>query len=118
MAAIPINKFRRILAPLSAFNASSVLYTAPSQRVTLLLNVQATNTGITNSTETVTFGISSQSTGMFFKLVDSFEIPVNDAASLLTGKTILEPGDSIFSYCTTFSAVSISISLLETYNEA
>jgi len=116
MAQVPLNKFRRILAPLSADVDTSVLYTAPTQRVTIVLNAQAAN--LTANTATVTFGISSQSTDTFFTLVSAFEVPANDATSLTTGKLVLDAGDSIYSYSSTAGSISLSLSLLETFNES
>jgi hypothetical protein len=61
-------------------------------------------------------GNGGQSTGTSF-LVRDFEIPANDAASVLTGKLIIESFDSIRAYSANTSTLQITLSILESAND-
>jgi len=114
MAQIPLNKFlnRNLLVP-DYGGSVQTFYVCPSQRATIILNIQCAN--ITNSPTTITVGISSANT--LFYLVSGFTIPKNDAANISLGKILLTPNDGIFSYASSASGISMSVAMLESFND-
>jgi len=126
MALIPLNTFKTKTALLGS-NPTTNVYVAPVGVTSILLMAQVAN--ISTQTQTVTFvhsrnrpvladaqGNGGQSTGTSF-LVRDFTIPPNDAASILTGKLIIESFDSIRAYSANTSTLQLTLSILETANE-
>ena len=50
-------------------------------------------------------------------MLKDFEIPVNDAAEVTTGKLVIETGASITASAGANSSVNLVLSILETSNE-
>jgi hypothetical protein len=92
---IPLNRFRSFFYNGIKSDNLYKIYTAPNQRSATVILTQCANTS--NSTKTVTLGVSSTDTDTFYPLVQNFEIPPNDARTLLTGRLILQgvDGDTI-----------------------
>lgn len=92
---IPLNRFKSFFFSGLKSDNFYEIYTAPSQRSATIILAQCANT--TNETKTVTFGVSSITNDTFYHLVKNFEIPANDARTLLTGRLILQgfDGDTI-----------------------
>jgi hypothetical protein len=88
---IPLNRFKSFF--FSGLKSDNLyeLYSAPSQRSSTVILAQCANT--TNETRTVTLGVSSITNDTFYHLVKNFEIPANDARTLLTGRLILQGFD-------------------------
>jgi hypothetical protein len=126
MALIPLNTFKTKTALLGS-NPNTNVYVAPVGVTSIVLMAQVAN--ISTQTQTLTFvhsrnrpvladaqGNGGQSTGTSF-LVRDFEIPANDAASVLTGKLIIESFDSIRAYSANTSTLQITLSILESAND-
>lgn len=92
---IPLNRFRSLFYSGVKSDGLYPLYEAPTQRSSTVILAQCANT--TNATRTVTFGVSSITNQTFYHLVKDFEIPANDARTLLTGRLILQgfDGDTV-----------------------
>jgi len=108
--ALPLNVFKTVnyVAPLSAVG----IYTAPTGYTGVILMAQAAN--IDSAAHDVTF--SHKRGGTTTELVKSSPIPGNDALSLVTGRLVLESGDSIELSASDASNVKVTVSILETLN--
>jgi hypothetical protein len=116
MAQIPLNKFVRKIFTLPTYTLNILpVYTCPSQRATIILTIQGANKS--NNTSTMTIGISNIDTKTLFYLVSGFPIPVKDSANVALGKVLITAGDSIVAFSDTTSAVDVSFSLLEAFND-
>lgn len=126
MALIPLNKFKTQTAVLTT-NTTATVYTAPIGVTSIILMAQVSN--VSTQTQYVTFvhsrnrrvppdarGNNEQPAGALTELVKNFAIPSNDAASLITGKMILETVDSVQCYATTSGTCKLTLSVLETAN--
>jgi hypothetical protein len=104
-------------APINTFKSYSVdvttdpedFYTTPIDATTIVLLAQAANVG--NSDADITF-YTSLNNGT--EIVKDFSIPVADAAGLLSGKLVLEPGTAMGVYASANSAIKFTVSILET----
>ena len=108
--ALPLNVFKTVnhIAPLSPVG----IYTAPTGYTGVVLMAQAAN--IDTAAHDVTFSHKRGSTTT--ELVKQSPIPGNDALSLVTGRLVLESGDSIELSASDASNVKVTVSILETLN--
>ena len=126
MALIPLNVFKTKTAILTTSTATAV-YTAPIGVTSIVLMAQVAN--ITTETQIVTFGhfrnlpvlADSQGNGaqagsIFSSLTKEFPIPANDAASMITGKMIIESLDSVRAFAGKANSLQLTMSILETAN--
>jgi hypothetical protein len=126
MALIPLNKFVTKTTMLGS-NTSSTVYTAPIGVTSIVLMAQISN--ITTTTQYVSFahhrnrpvladaqGNGAQPGNTDSYLVKDFAIPDGDAASILTGKLIIESLDSIRASAGTTGTLQLVLSVLETAN--
>ena len=88
---------------------ASTVYTTPSDATSIVLLAQVTNVGASDANVTVYTSLNGNT-----ELAKDFTIPVGDAASILTGKLVLEPGNSIAAYATANSTIKMTLSVLET----
>ena len=127
MALLPLNTFKTKTAILTTGTATRV-YTAPVGVTAIILMANAANVDLTG-TRLVSFshyrnlpvlpdtqGNGGQAGNTVTEQVLKFPIPPNDAASLLSGKLIVESLDSIVAYCDAEGAVKLTLSVLETAN--
>jgi hypothetical protein len=110
-AALPLNSFKTKAVELTTDTAT--IYTTPEGLTTIVLGAQATNIG--SAPVSVRFTLVKNSTS--FIMLKDFEIPVNDAAEMTTGKLVIETGASITASAGTNSSVNLVLSILETSNE-
>jgi len=110
--ATALNVFKTITANLTT--NSNVIYTAPALKTSIILSLQVTN--ITGSTANTTFFHSTVG-NQLVELCKDFEIPSKDAASILTGKLVLETGQKIVAKAGANVALKLVMSLLETAND-
>jgi hypothetical protein len=75
---------------------------------------QIANIGTT--TESVTFSHYDVSETTETELIKNFDVPIEDATSPLTGKLIIETGDSIRIQASANSAFKLTLSILESSN--
>ena len=126
MALIPLNTFKTKTAVLTTSSTATV-YTAPIGVTSIVLMTQVSNVG--TATTTVTFshhrnlpvlpdsqGNGAQPGNVSTELIKNFGIPANDAASMTTGKLILESLDSIRCFASTPGTMKLTLSILETAN--
>ena len=110
-AAIPLNSFKTKAFELTTDTQN--IYETPSGLTTIVLGAQATNIGI--DPVTVKFTLVKNSTE--FVMLKDFEIPVNDACEVTTGKLVIESGASITASAGANNSVNLVLSILETSNE-
>jgi len=101
-----VNTFKSVAVDVTT--SANTFYTAPSNTTAIVLLAQVTNVG--NADANVTF---SSSTNGDTELAKDFTIPVGDAASLLTGKLVLEAGNSVSVSANANSALKLTLSVLE-----
>lgn len=108
--ALPLNVFKTVnyVAPTSPVG----IYTAPTGYTGVILMAQAAN--IDSAAHDVTFSHKRGSTTT--ELIKDSPIPGNDALSLITGRLVLESGDSIQLSASNASNVKVTVSILETLN--
>ena len=105
--ASPLNTFKSVA--LDVTTAGNTFYTVPVDTTTIVLLAQATNVG--SAPANVTF---SSSINGGTELVKDFTVPVGDAASMLTGKLVLETGESITASASANAVIKLTVSILET----
>ena len=110
--ATALNVFKTITANLTT--NSNVIYTTPALRTSIILSLQVTN--ITESTANTTV-FHSTAGNQLFELCKDFEIPSKDAASILSGKLVLETGQKLVARAGANVALKLVMSLLETAND-
>lgn len=91
----------------------ATIYTSPVGYSAIVLLAQVTNIG--NTTQTINF--AHVRGGVTTEILQGFPIPNNDSANLLTGKLVLEPGDSLVLSSSSASDVKYISSVLETLNQ-
>jgi hypothetical protein len=128
MALLPLNVFKTKTATLTT-NTTSTVYTAPVGTTAIILMANASNVHLSD-THLVTFshyrnlpilpdtqGNGGQPGNVTTEQVFEFPIPANNAASLLSGKLIIESLDSIIAYSDAGGVIKLTLSILETANQ-
>jgi len=110
-ATLPLNSFKTKAFELT--DTTQTIYTTPDGVTTIVLGAQATNIGATPVT--VKFTLVKNATE--FVMLKDFEIPVNDACEVTTGKLVIESGASVTASAGANNCVNLVLSILETSNE-
>jgi len=110
--ATPLNVFRTVTASLT--DSDLVVYTAPLGITTIILLAQVSN--ISEEEATVTFSHNETTNEIQTELVKNFSVLPRDAASLITGKLVVEQNDEIRAFASTNDKLKITLSLLESLN--
>lgn len=126
MALIPLNSFKTKTQLLSNVTTATV-YTAPIGVTSIILMAQISN--ISTETQLLNFlhhrnrpiladaqGNGAQLGNIDSYLVRDFAIPAGDAASVLTGKLIVESLDSVRAFGANTGTLQLVLSVLETAN--
>ncbi len=108
---LPLNSFKTKAFELTT--TTQVIYLTPDAITTIVLGAQATNIG--NTPVTVKFTLVKNDTT--FVMLKDFEIPVNDACEVTTGKLVIEAGASVTASAGANNSVNLVLSILETSNE-
>ena len=109
--ALPLNVFKTVNHV--ATTGAVGIYTAPTGYTGVVLMAQAANVHATD-THDVTFSHKRGST--VTELVKGTAIPPEDSLSMVSGRLVLEPGDSIEVSANAASNVKVTVSILETLN--
>ena len=105
-----LNVFKTITANVTT--SSSTVYTAPTGYSTVVLLAQVSNTGAT----TLTVSANHVRSGNPTNIITNTPLPTADAVSLLSGKLILQTGDSINVSASANNSAQLLLSILETAN--
>jgi len=111
---LPLNVYQTITKVVDTNTVG--IYTAPVGYSGIILLAQAANIG--NDTHTISFSHKRSVAGIAVttEIVKDFPISANDSANLLSGKLILESGDSIQISSDSSTNVKFIGSILETLN--
>jgi len=110
VAAASVNVFQTIT---SVVGTSTVgIYTAPVGYTGVVLLSQVTNIG--GYTQTISFGY--RRSGVDTEIINDLAIPANDTANLLSGKLVVETGDTLTIVGSTATGLKYLSSILETSN--
>lgn len=110
-----VNNFRTVTKVVGL--STEVIYEAPIGFVGVVLLAQVAN--IDSSPHTISLfhnrltGIGTVTT----ELLKNFEIPANDTANLLSGKLVIETGDTISISGSNSGNLKFLTSILETFNQ-
>ena len=126
MALLPLNVFKTKTAVLTTSSTATV-YTAPIGVTAIILMTQVSN--VSTQTHTVSFshyrnlpvlrdaqGNGAQAGNVNTEMIKEFAIPPNDAASMTTGKMIIESLDSVRCFSSAEGVMKLTLSVLETAN--
>jgi hypothetical protein len=126
MALLPLNVFKTKTAVLTTSTTATV-YTAPIGVTAIILMTQVSN--VSTQTHTVSFshyrnlpvlrdaqGNGAQAGNVNTEMIKEFAIPPNDAASMTTGKMIIESLDSVRCFASAEGVMKLTLSVLETAN--
>ena len=107
-----LNLFKTTLANVTT--TSTTIYTPPLGYSTVVLLAQVSNKG--NNTVQVSANVSRNTANVATStsLINNYSIPVNDAASILTGRLILQYGDSLQLSASVNTSAQLVLSYLET----
>jgi hypothetical protein len=105
-----INTFRTVTANITTSN--TVVYTAPYGITSIILMAQVAN--ITQNNHRVSF--SHVSSGNKTELLKEYTVLKNDAATMLTGKLIVEQNNAVEIAASSNNALKLTMSVLETTN--
>lgn len=136
MALIPLNSFKTkttVLTSSSTYQSPSVgggtstVYTAPIGVTSIVLMAQCSN--LSTGTQYVSFihhrnrpvladaqGNGAQPANIDSFLVKNFPIPDADAATVLSGKLVIESLDSLRAFASSSGTIQLVLSILETAN--
>jgi len=106
-----LNQFKTRAAVLT--ETSETIYTAPTGFTSVVIMAQIANTTSTAVSATV---VHRDTGGVETQLIQDFNIPGNDSASVLTGKLVLETGQSIKASKGASGSAKIILSILDTSN--
>ena len=106
--ASPLNTFKSYAANITTVPTN--VYTCPAETTAIVLLAQATNVNASDDGN-ITFYTSMNGNT---ELTKDFTIPVGDSAALLTGKLVVEAGNSIGVYANANSVLKLTLSILET----
>jgi hypothetical protein len=106
--ASPLNTFKSYAADITTVPTN--IYTCPVETTAIVLLAQATNIDATNSGNITFYSSMNGNT----ELAKNFTIPVGDSAALLSGKLVIEAGNSLGVYANANSVLKITLSILET----
>ena len=106
--ASPLNTFKSYAANITT--VATNIYTCPAETTAIVLLAQATNIHATNDANITFYSSVNGNT----ELAKDFTIPVGDSAALLSGKLVIEAGNSIGVYANANSVLKITLSILET----
>jgi len=103
-----LNNFRTTLVDLTTTTGN--VYTPPVGYATVVLLAQVSNTG--NSTIQISAGINRSSN--YTSLINQASVPVNDSITVLTGRLILNFGDTLQFTSSANASSQLVLSYLET----
>jgi hypothetical protein len=104
-----LNVFKTVVANVTTISTS--VYSTPIGYATVVLLAQVSNIDAGN-----TIGVSAtiERSGNATSLIQNAQVPVEDAISVLTGRLILNYGDSFKVSATANASAQLTLSVLET----
>ena len=112
MAQIPLNTFKT--TTFDILTSEETVYTTPAGVTTVVLLAQVANI---SSSDTVIISSNHVRSSQSTAIIKNLPVPVSDSASLLSGKLILQTGDSITISGNADGIGQFILSYLETANQ-
>ena len=109
-----LNTFKTKTAVLTT--SDEQVYIAPAGITSIVIMAQVSNITSSAVSATVYHRSGSGAGATDTELIKGFSIPGNDAASVITGKLVLETGQSVRALASANSSAKIILSILETLN--
>lgn len=109
---VPLNTFRSLSANLTT--ESTLLYVAPIEVTSIILMAQVSNTSESIANVTCYYKANNAPST---ELVKQYAIPPHDAATVLTGKLVLEQAQGFYAMAGDNDKLKIVMSILETSNQ-
>ena len=103
-----LNTFKSVAANITT--VATNVYTCPADTTAIVLLAQATNINASDDGNITFYSSINGNT----ELTKDFTIPVGDSAALLTGKLVVEAGNSIGVYANANSVLKLKLSILDT----
>jgi hypothetical protein len=110
--ATPLNKFKTVTVILT--NTDQIIYTTPAGFTGIILMAQVANIDATNNAD-VTFGLTGLDS-VYTELVKGYTVPIKDAATVLTGKLVVEEGCTLHAFASANNRLKMTLSVLESLN--
>lgn len=107
-----LNTFKTLTADVTTTN--EIVYTTPEGVTTIVLLAQVAN--ISDQEAQVNFVYFDSITGDQTELLTGFVVPGNDATSPITGKLVIEEGNSVRAFSNQNDRLVITMSILESLN--
>ena len=108
MAQLALNRFQTVTLELT--DSEQTMYTAPTGYTAILLYAHVANVGSSDATVTMKHSRSGTDT----EIIKGANVPTNDAFVPLSGKMVLETGDSVKIVSSANSTLKCILSILET----
>lgn len=115
LAAAAVNNFKTVTKVVQT--STDVIYEAPVGFVGVILLAQCANIDSTEQTLSFFHNRAVGGVTVATEIVKNFPIPGNDTANVLSGKLVLETGDTISVSGSTNSGLKFISSILETFNQ-
>lgn len=109
--ALPLNSFKT--STLDVTTVPSVVYTTPPGLTSVILLAQVSNI---HPTDPISISATHVRGGNNTSIIKNTIVPINDAISLLSGKLILQTGDSFVVTGSSNNTGQLILSYLETAN--
>lgn len=115
LAAAAVNNFKTVTKVVQT--STDVIYESPVGFVGVILLAQCAN--INSDEQTLSFFHNRTLSGVTVttEIVKNFPIPGNDTANVLSGKLVLETGDTISVSGSNSTDLKFIVSILETFNQ-
>ena len=105
---VPLNTFKTTTVDVGT--SDTLVYQTPLGTATVVLLAQFATTG----SSSVNVSANIYRVGANTEVIKDFTIPIGDAASILTGRLVLEEGNRFFVRANAASSVKLVFSYLET----
>lgn len=112
--ALALNVFQTIAKTVPS--AEDEVYTAPVGYTGVVLLAQVTNTGAQSNDVTLIHRREVSGSEVDTPMLQAYPIPASDTLNMLSGKLVLESGDTLVMFSSHPSEVQTVISILETLN--
>ena len=112
--ALALNSFKTITTVASTSPVG--IYTAPVGYTGVVLLGQATNINVQSQDVTFSHRRTSAGIAVTTRLVKNYPISASDTVNLLSGKLVLQSGDSLVLSASSLSSIEVVVSVLETLN--
>jgi hypothetical protein len=107
---VPLNTFKTATANVTT--QDTLVYQTPLGTATVVLLAQFAN--MNTAGQTVNVSANIYRAGQNTEVIKDFAIPVGDAASILTGRLVLEEGNRLYCRANGNNMVKLTFSYLET----